>query len=1020
MRLGVVSCVVSLLLISAGLAGPADASIRKMTSIPVEPLDQALRTLAKDRQFQVLYRADVVRDIKTAGAVGEFTPEEALNALLAGTGLTYKYLDANTVTVFAQTSNPATSGVAPRDGDEPSKKEGKKSSSEGFRVAQVDQGKVQRDVSVEKESKQAPKKMPLQLEEVVVTGTRIPTVAGNEVQPVLSYTRDRIENGGQTTVGEFLNTLPDVSNFTNSALELTLPGLQTVQLHGLPIGTTLTLLDGRRVEPNFHGFFDLSNIPLAAVERIEILPVGASAIYGADGLGGAVNTILRKNFDGFELNASLDHASDVNNPSASLAWGKRWQRGSISLIGTYEETGELLGAQREPTASSASLLASLPASVGPGLFDTVCAPGTVYSVDGSNLPGLSSPNAAIPAGITGKPTIAQFAGGAGKQNFCSPLLYSDITPESQREGAILSAHYHVADSVDLFAETVLSHRHLRYQVGPQISAFQFFGGTVAANNPYNPFGEAVNVTFAYPGVGYDQVQSTSLIRPMIGIEGSLPSDWHYEATAYLSRDQLHQVELIPNFQLISDALASSNPTTALNPFSSSAPGTQQLLSSLANPAVDTFLYQLDDRVVGAQATLRGPILQMPAGALQAVIGSEYSQERQGTTQVYISGGAPPVQLHLGRHTYAVFSEARVPLFAQGAPAEGRERLVLTAAGRYDHSDDYGGKATWQSGLLWRASATLAFRAGYGLSYQAPQLFQISGQQFSTVAALFIPDPFRGNQLSTYPVTQLFGSNPNVKPETGDSFTLGLEYASQSLTGLHASVTWYDLRISNFIGAQAPQSLLTYPNLFPGAVTRAPPTPQDQQLGYLGLITQLNDLNYNFGDIRVTGVDADIRYAIDTRAGQFTPSVAIANIYKWQSALLPGAPEIDAVSQATSSIFGGGVGWSPRWKGTAALAWKQGPLSMNLSGRYIGRYLDYQVFVPNTNETGNTWIYDFNARYEVDKASTTNPWLVGAYVSFGAVNLFNKVPPLSYTPYLYDFLEYDNRGRYLHLSVGVRR
>jgi hypothetical protein len=148
-------------------------------------------------------------------------------------------------------------------------------------------------------------------------------------------------------------------------------------------------------------------------------------------------------------------------------------------------------------------------------------------------------------------------------------------------------------------------------------------------------------------------------------------------------------------------------------------------------------------------------------------------------------------------------------------------------------------------------------------------------------------------------------------------------------------------------------------------------------------------------------------------------VAIANIYKWQTAILPGAPEVDAVSKATSSIFGGGVGWSPRWKGTAALAWKEGPLSTTLSGRYIGRYLDYQVFVPNTHETGNTWIYDFTARYELGKSLAKNTWLAAAYVSVGAVNLFNKVPPFSYTSYLYDFMEYDNRGRYMYLNVGLR-
>ncbi len=296
-----------------------------------------------------------------------------------------------------------------------------------------------------------------------------------------------------------------------------------------------------------------------------------------------------------------------------------------------------------------------------GLQADSCAPGNVYSVDGSNLPGLSSPEAGIPAGISGKPTIGQFAATAGKLNVCNFRRYIDIAPQVQREGALFSAHYEVAKSVDLFTEVLLSHGHLRNQTGPQISATQAFGGTVAADNPYNPFGQAVNVSFAYPGTGQDEEQSTSFIRPLVGVRGTL-SEWHYEATAYLSRNSLHDVSLFADPTQISAALNSSDPATALNPFTSGAPGTQQLMSSLANPTVDNLDTQFNDRIVGAQGILRGPVLYLPAGALQAVIGSEYNQDRQES----INTGAfasPP--LHLRRNTYAVFGEARVPLLAEG-------------------------------------------------------------------------------------------------------------------------------------------------------------------------------------------------------------------------------------------------------------------------------------------------------------------------------------------------------------------
>jgi hypothetical protein len=306
-----------------------------------------------------------------------------------------------------------------------------------------------------------------------------------------------------------------------------------------------------------------------------------------------------------------------------------------------------------------------------------------------------------------------------------------------------------------------------------------------------------------------------------------------------------------------------------------------------------------------------------------------------------------------------------------------------------------------------------------MSYRAPRLNEISGPQAIIPGALLGGvDPFRGGEAVLYPMTIVFGPNYSLKAETGGSSTFGLHYTSAALAGLRASLTWYDLKIKNYIGIPNTQAVLDNPSLFPGVVVRAPPTPQDQQQGFLGVITQYNDSNVNFGDLRVAGVDADVSYLIDSRLGQFTPALAIANIYRWQSALTPGSAPIDGVSQATFAPFTG-VGWAPRWKGTASVAWKRGSLSMNVAGRYVGRYLDYQEIVPNSHETGNTWIFDAGARYQLDQQSSQSPRLGHSYVSVGIVNVLNKIPPFAYTGLGYDYSEYDVRGRFLHLNVGVK-
>jgi len=404
-------------------------------------------------------------------------------------------------------------------------------------------------------------------------------------------------------------------------------------------------------------------------------------------------------------------------------------------------------------------------------------------------------------------------------------------------------------------------------------------------------------------------------------------------------------------------------------------------------------------------------MHLPAGVLQAAVGGEYARQEQATDAAFSQS------LRLQRNSYAMFSEARIPLLGSPESSQGIERLTLALAGRFDHSNDFGGKSTWQGGLLWRVTNTLSVSGSFGQSYRAPRLSEIGGPQVATPNAILGgTDPDRGGEPVVYGLTFVTGPNFNLHPETGRSSTAGLKYQSEASHGLCASLSWYELKISNFIGAPNIQVILDNPALYPGAVVRAPATPQDQQLGFPGVITQFNDTFYNFGDVRVTGIDADVSYSVDTRIGQFTPSLSVANVYQWQSALIPGAPTVDAVSKANFD----GPGWAPRWKGTAALAWNRGPLSMNITGRYIGRYLDYQLYVPNSNEIGNSWIVDAAARVELGHAfAAKSPWLEHAYIALGVVNAFDKTPRFSYTPYWYDVEQYDLRGRFMHLSVGFR-
>jgi iron complex outermembrane recepter protein len=356
MRSTVIAGVVSFCLLGAVLAAPAGASIsRKATSIPAESLDQALRELAKDRQFQVLYRADLVRDKRTAGAVGQFTPEEALNKLLSGTGLSYTYLDATTVTIVPVALQSAASATQPdQTPEEEHQKETGKNSSQNFLVAQADQAGTGPQALDEKKEEKSPA-----LEEVVVTGTHIHNVA--PISPIITITHDDIVRQGYTTLAEVIEQLPQnflggaspasnpIAGFGGSLATSNFTFESSINLRGLGPNATLVLLNGRRMAPAaFSGVADISNIPVNIIDRIEILTDGASSVYGADAVAGVVNIITKRDFSGVQVGGGLTEISSGKTPDhdANVLTGDSWAGGGFVASADYEKDNPLYARNR--------------------------------------------------------------------------------------------------------------------------------------------------------------------------------------------------------------------------------------------------------------------------------------------------------------------------------------------------------------------------------------------------------------------------------------------------------------------------------------------------------------------------------------------------------------------------------------------------------------------------------------------------------------------------------------------------
>jgi iron complex outermembrane receptor protein len=318
LRLAAVAAVVCHSVVGVATADSAGASVRKLTHIAAQELGPALKQLAQSRSLQVLYLSTTVRDVQTRGANGDITANEAFDQLLNGTGLTYRYLDENTVTVVPL-SDPSLAGGAGASLPVPAvnaiaadsrPQQAKTRTSARILLAQAVPASARQGPGEPADSQ------PLQ--EIIVTGSRI--AAPNEVStsPIQIISAKSIQVSGKTDIADIISQLPqifindlgqDLGNGTSGLS--TAGGVATADLRGLGPGRTLVLIDGRRLgvgSPNTaiaQPAPDLDQIPAGLVDRVEVVTGGASAAYGSDAIAGVVNFIMKRDFEGFQVDGQV-------------------------------------------------------------------------------------------------------------------------------------------------------------------------------------------------------------------------------------------------------------------------------------------------------------------------------------------------------------------------------------------------------------------------------------------------------------------------------------------------------------------------------------------------------------------------------------------------------------------------------------------------------------------------------------------------------------------------------------------
>ncbi|GAA4823964.1 TonB-dependent receptor [Sphingosinicella ginsenosidimutans] len=967
MKIGTLAGALASSVCIVAIATPAQAQERAF-DIPAGSLRAALDAYNRQSGRPLIYRAEDVRGARSPGYRGTASPEAALDAVLTGTGFSARMDSSGAIAIVR---------AGDRSGTGPSE--------------------------VRAEAPQVSDST-----DIVVTGSRLRRMGNDSPSPVTTFDRAEIDRLGSATVSEVLRYLPQQPYARAETYSST--GAQFVELRGLGLDSTLVLLNGRRLVPSaadaLFNAVDLNAIPLAAVERIEVLSDSASAVYGADAVGGVVNVILKKSIDRPSITLRYGGADGgANEYRVSGAAGIDTGTLRLSLVADYFRRDTLLGRSRSLFSDQDYRRF--------GSIDqrsTSANPGNVYSLSGGNLPGLTSSFAAVPAsGSGGNLTPADFSATAGQLNLESTGVYESIIPASRRASIFAFGEIDISPIVTLFAEGLYGNRRTDSLYDPS----SLFQETVPADNIYNPFGEDVLVDYLFAGVGpTDTINRSNMLRGVLGLRGRV-SSWDWEVSGLRSHEDGYNVTTNSVDFAQADCLL-TNPaarvggacngiTGSLNVFQSGPGGEATLLASLvANPA--RVHYSSD----GTQllAFVRGSLFSLPGGAVEVVAGGEWRRESISNSR--------SLTIRPDREAIGLFSEAHVPLVGSGMNVPGIYELGLTGAIRYDHYTDFGDTLNPEVGVTWRPMPDLLFRGSYGTSFRTPSLFELYAPRTTFVTS--VRDPRRNNQL-TSGVTRFAGGNPDLDPVSGKSLTAGIVWTPRFVPRLRLSASYWSVEMKNRVGAFPVAVLLATEADYPDRVIRADPTPADIAAGLPGVIRSIDISRINYGSLKTRGLDLSFDYGVMSRLGDINLSLAATRVFAFDTITRPGVVDLERLGVAS------GQGTIAKWRATGGLQWSRGGISLGTTTRFVSAYddVDPGLQARNGRIIPAQFYVDFQFSADLERIFTSQASGRSVQLTAGLVNLFNRLPSFSEVGFNvgHDFSQSDMRGRFGYISLSYQ-
>lgn len=820
--------------------------------------------------------------------------------------------------------------------------------------------------------------------EMLVTGTRIS--GGEGPAPMRVFGHQRIERYGVSTLAGLTRYFTQQPFSFGDVTQQS--GAQFFQLRGLGFDTTLVLINGRRTAPSANSIslnaFDLNTIPITAVDRIEVMSDSASAIYGADAIGGVVNIILKRGVQEPEIFLHYGAAEGgATERRMAGAAGRSFGRLTAALIVDYFEHDPLIGQDRDRWRNQ-----DFRRFGGQDYRVTDANPGNVYSLTGRALPGLPSSQAGIPDGSTGIGLTADdFIATAGGANLESSFRFRSLSAGRDRVTAFVPLDFRVTPDTLIFGELLYADSTAVTQSRlPSLTR-----AVVPAANPFNPFGEAVAVDYLFDGMEPIEHRTESqLVRLVSGARGSWNGQWDWEVAGLYSDEDvsLGRANDIDQARFRA-AIESSDPQTALNLFRDGPAGSDDLLASLIGAPQVLGFSSVHTHV---SAFVRGPLFHLPAGASEFVFGGEWRRESVAFFETQ--------HVAEGRKVASLFSELKLPLL---------DKLSVSLALRGDHYAGGSSSLNPQYGVVWRPAQDWLLRASYGTSFRPPSLFELHMPRQELID--LVADPLRGGAVSN--VQLRVGGNPDLEVVTARSLTSGFVFTPSEWPGMRFAGSYWRVVMDDRIIVPPFNNILNAEDGYFDRVSRADRTADDIAAGRPGALQSLDITRLNYGRLETSGVDLDVSYLVETRHGCFNPTLSATWVQDYSTDEFNAPVSVNRVGIADTR------GTIPQWRVVGALAWKLGGFGSSATATYTPAYQDANLNGPIDRRLPSRVLMDLQGWLELGVVLGEHSPFRQTKLTVGMLNLFDEAPDFAEAGFSagYDITQADMKQRFTYLRLS---